>query len=287
MTKENTLLVKQFMSANPVRAVVPSSRTDVLSLIQTEKYLGLPVVRKEDDTLVGIVTAEDLIRQQDETQTAMLMSRDVVTVHEDDPLEVLLEKMVKTGHRRFPVVTKDEKLVGIITVTDLRDKLLARGKYEELVENYMPSYCVVTWEDMPIPLASEQMRLGKVKMMPVLNTELKVTGILTYYDFLKVIEIVDREKTVDLQSFGEGEPGSWDSNVVLLIATKEVTLPSLPIKTVMTTNPITVYRGSTVTDAAKKMRRHDIDALPVIDSDGSLIGIIRDKDLVKALLESL
>ena len=283
MVDLDSVLVKEIMSPKPVHAVVPSTRQDVLEIIRTEKYLGLPVVKKEDGTLVGIVTAEDLLRKQSETQTALLMTRDPVTVKPDDSLRLLLEKIFSHGHRRYPVVDEENKLIGIVTITDIRNKILAKYQFNDKIENFLPDYVVLTWEEMPIPVAAEQMRLGKVKMMPVVNTELKVTGILTYYDFLKVIEVVDKEEAVEMQTFGEGEPGSWDSNVILMIASKEITLPTLPVKTTMQTSPITAYKGNTVTEVAKKMRRYDIDALPVVDSDGVLVSIIKDIDLVQAL----
>jgi len=271
------------MSTKPVYAVVPSTRQDVLDIIRTEKYLALPVVKKGTKMLVGIITAEDLIRKQSEIQTAVLMTRDPITVHPDDTLRVLIKKIFEYQHRRYPVVNENNELVGIVTITDIRNKILAKYQINRLIEEFLPPYAVLTWEEMPIPVAAEQMRLGKVKMMPVVNTELKVTGILTYYDFLKVIEVVDKEKTVQVQSFGEGEPGSWDSNVILMIASKEITLPTLPVKAAMETSPITAYKGNNVTEVAKKMKRYDIDALPVVDSEGALLSIIKDSDLIYAL----
>ncbi|MBO0728968.1 MAG: CBS domain-containing protein [Acidimicrobiaceae bacterium] len=56
----------------------------------------------------------------------------------------------------------------------------------------------------------------------------------------------------------------------------------LPIRVrdVMTCNPVAVERSATVKDMAQLLVRHDIHALPVVDPDGALAGIVSEADLV-------
>jgi CBS domain-containing protein len=48
---------------------------------------------------------------------------------------------------------------------------------------------------------------------------------------------------------------------------------------VMTRHPVTMESSSTVTDAAKAMKEHDIGAL-VVTKDGEVRGLVTDRDLV-------
>ena len=51
------------------------------------------------------------------------------------------------------------------------------------------------------------------------------------------------------------------------------------VRDAMTANPRMVRREATVREAAKLMAEHDVGALPVVDSDQILVGIITDRDI--------
>jgi CBS domain-containing protein len=51
------------------------------------------------------------------------------------------------------------------------------------------------------------------------------------------------------------------------------------VRNAMTANPRTVRREATVRQAAMMMAEQDVGALPVVDSDQILVGIITDRDI--------
>jgi CBS domain-containing protein len=51
------------------------------------------------------------------------------------------------------------------------------------------------------------------------------------------------------------------------------------VRDAMTANPWMVRREATVREAARLMAEHDVGALPVVDSDQILVGIITDRDI--------
>lgn len=51
------------------------------------------------------------------------------------------------------------------------------------------------------------------------------------------------------------------------------------VRDAMTANPRTVRREATVREAAMVMAEQDVGALPVVDSDQILVGIITDRDI--------
>jgi CBS domain-containing protein len=56
-------------------------------------------------------------------------------------------------------------------------------------------------------------------------------------------------------------------------------------KDVMKYDPITISQDSDLADAAQIMAMNRISGLPVVDSDGNLVGIITKTDIVKAIAD--
>lgn len=54
----------------------------------------------------------------------------------------------------------------------------------------------------------------------------------------------------------------------------------LKCRDIMTRNVLTCFRNTPVQEVARLMRDEDIGALPVIDDDGTLDGIVTDRDLI-------
>ena len=62
-------------------------------------------------------------------------------------------------------------------------------------------------------------------------------------------------------------------------------ISKIKIKDVMSKRVVSVKPDASIFDAAEKMDEHDINRLPVVDSKGTLIGIIARADLIKALCD--
>lgn len=60
-----------------------------------------------------------------------------------------------------------------------------------------------------------------------------------------------------------------------------------PVAEVMTRDVITVGPRETVEDAARLLHRHRIGALPVVDAEGRLLGILSETDVLRAFVELL
>ena len=55
---------------------------------------------------------------------------------------------------------------------------------------------------------------------------------------------------------------------------------STPVSTIMTTDTITMTPDQSVPEAADLLAEHRIGAVPVLDADGRLVGLLRDEDLM-------
>ena len=113
------MLVKRVMSKKVVSVSVPGSREKVLDLMRKENKAVLPVVKEDDNKLVGVVTRSDLINNPDEEQIAMLMSRNLIIASPDEDVKDVASRMIENNVRRVPVVNDDGELVGIITSFDI------------------------------------------------------------------------------------------------------------------------------------------------------------------------
>jgi acetoin utilization protein AcuB len=127
------MLIHERMTTNPITVKEAASLYDALKLMQDNKVRRLPVVDK-DGSLVGIVSEKDLLYASPSPATSLsvweinaltakiqvsdLMTREVITVCEDCPVEEAARIMVDNKIGGLPVMRED-KLVGIITETDL------------------------------------------------------------------------------------------------------------------------------------------------------------------------
>lgn len=127
------MLVGERMSRNPITTHPDTSVPEALNVMKVEKVRRLPVLDK-NGKLVGIVSEKDLLNASPSPATSLsvweinyllsklpvkdVMSKKVVTASEDMVLENAARIMADNKIGCLPVV-RDEKLVGIITETDL------------------------------------------------------------------------------------------------------------------------------------------------------------------------
>ncbi len=79
---------------------------------------GLPIIKKSDGTLAGMVTRTDIFQHPEEDQLAVVMNRDPLVLSPHDTVETAATLMTTKRVTHIPVV-EGNKLVGIITPTDL------------------------------------------------------------------------------------------------------------------------------------------------------------------------
>jgi len=277
--------VKDIMTTNVIYAEVPGTREQVLRLMTKHKVMGLPVVKKGTKRVVGIVTRTDLMKKPMEEQLALLMTRDPITVNPETPVNEVARILWERDIRRLPVVVGDNELVGVITVADIVYKAIANMNVIKPIKDFVTRKITAVWEKTPLPAAYTIMRLAKVQALPVIDSKGKLTGIISDSDIISVCEITLKEHTSATKAATEGQEWDWDTVTILYISSRELTLPDKPVEEVMVKRVITAVEQTPVSLCARKMRRYDIDQLPVLDAKGNLIGMIRDIDLLQILFK--
>ena len=274
--------VKDIMTENVVYAEVPGNSSEALELLLKHNISGIPVVKRGTREVVGIVTRSDFARNLEEEQLALLMTRDVRTTTPEEDIRKVAKAFLDENFRRMPVVTNSH-LVGIVTVSDIVWRAIARMNISEPVEGYMEPRVTTVWEETPLKVAYEIMRLSGERALPVLDGDGNMTGIIGDTDLLKVFEITESTHKSELSGGTEGDRWGWDSKNVIYITKKRLELPDKPVKDVMVRDVVTVTKRTPVSECAKRMARKRIEQIPVINAEGDLIGMVKDIDLLRAM----
>lgn len=278
------MLTEEVMTTDVVTITVPGKRKTALEVMRKHNLSGLPVLKEGTKKIVGFVSLEDLIQHPDEDQLALIMNRNVITVSPTADVKEAARLMYEQDAKQVSAVEGDT-LVGLLTLKDLVIKGISRMQIKEKCEKYMKTRILAVWQETSIPLVARIMRYSKSLAAVVLNDQGEVVGIVDTADFVKESEIINVIQKTDIQQESEGEEWVWETKSTLYIGTERLKLPDKAVKDVMTPEVITITSGTTVTECARKMKKHNIEQLPVIDAQGNLIGIVRDYDLLKVLVK--
>ncbi len=172
------MLVGERMTPRPITVNEETSLPEALELMRKEKIRRLPVLDKHGK-LVGIVTELDLLRASPSPATTLsmyeipyllskvkmrdIMTREVITVTEDTPIEEAARIMADNKIGGLPVM-RDDKLVGIITETDIFKLMLELfGRPPEWHPRYPPG---ARREGGPGPGDRQDRRNGRQHSLP-------------------------------------------------------------------------------------------------------------------------
>ncbi len=107
-----------------VRLIEPTQTIREAARLMAELDAGIIPVR-EGDRLVGMITDRDITVRAvaqgrgPDTPVRDIMTDDVKYCYEDDDTEDVARNMADIQVRRLPVLTRDKRLVGIISLGDL------------------------------------------------------------------------------------------------------------------------------------------------------------------------
>jgi CBS domain-containing protein len=119
--------IKQIMSM-PVDPIDPATTIAAAARMMRDEHIGCLLVG-DDDRLFGIVTDRDIVvralangRNVNLDPVSTVMSCEVLRCFEDQPVEMAARIMAKHGVRRLAVLDHDERLTGIISLSDVHGR---------------------------------------------------------------------------------------------------------------------------------------------------------------------
>ena len=130
------------------------------------------------------------------------------------------------------------------------------------VKDWMSQDLVTIEEDTSIMKASKVMKQNNIQHLPVLRKS-RLVGIVS-----------DR----DLKEATPSKATALDIHEMYYL------LDTITVKSLMPKNLFTITPGETVEKAAAVMLKHHVSALPVVDAQGALAGIITKGDIFRAFV---
>lgn len=137
-------------------------------------------------------------------------------------------------------------------------------KKNEPIEKIMTKEIVTILADASVSEVKNIFTKHGFRHLPVLEGE-KVVGIITSNDMLK--------STFSEKLFGD------QRNADAIID------HSVAIIDIMTANPVCIKPETTIREASQILQKESFNALPVVDNNHHILGIVTTKDLVKFLLD--
>lgn len=188
-----------------------------------------------------------------------VMTRGVKTVSVDDDLEIARQTMLWGGFRHLPVI-EDGRVVGMISERDiLRARASAAvregGRWARVLD-VMRVPVETASPDDEVDAVATRMAAVKAGAMPVVDESGALAGMVTTTDLLAQLGAIE-----------------WSADSVALPA----------VEVLMSRHPPTVRPSETIQAAASRMAEHRVRHLPVVEEGGKLVGILSDRDVLRAL----
>ncbi|MCK4476846.1 MAG: CBS domain-containing protein [Methanophagales archaeon] len=152
---------------------------------------------------------------------------------------------------------------------------------KEKVEEIMTKEVITAKENDSLLDVATVLKENKIAGVPVLNEQEEVVGVVSEADILKLLEnfhwytpIFTAHDLIHI--FGED----------LHDIQRDIEKASeMKVKDVMSKNPETVPPDALIDDAARIMHSTGFNRLPVVDSNGKLVGIVARADIIASLYE--
>ena len=208
-----------------------------------------------------------------------VMTTRVVSVLPDDPATRAVDLLRRYGFSALPVADRGYHLVGMVSLLDV---LRWREAHPEDAED--PAVGEIMTRDVlwmrpsaKLTLVGHRLRTyGELRVMPIVERGVLV-GIVTRSDLLRPRASLGDRISRRFRRDDRDEP-------LLRMARPRRPGPrapdDAPITTVMTNDVIAVRRSATLSRAVELMLQHRHTALPVVESDGRLVGLVSEADVL-------
>ncbi len=281
----HSIKVDDVMARDVASAKLPGSRDEVLEILKSKHISGVPIVKGGE--LVGIVTRTDLLKHPEEEQIAILMTRNPITITPEKSIVDAAKLILENNIRRLPVV-EDGILTGLVTIADIVGAI-GRLNITAPISDYIENGVFSVWSETPLCVVGSIMELADVKAVPILDSTLTLVGVAADKDLISASIIEDKTEMSNMSAGSDDDAWTWESmrdTMSLYYSVSKIQLPNSPVKEIIKLigEPETALLSSSVSECARKMRRQRIDQLPIINSSKKLLGLVRDKDLLKAIL---
>ncbi|MFW6041002.1 MAG: CBS domain-containing protein [Thermoplasmatota archaeon] len=276
--------VEDLMTKDVIVAELPGNRRDVINSMVKNELTGMPVVK--DGKLKGFVSRHDFFAHPDEDQLVMIYRKNFPSISKDESLKNASKIFVENEVNYLPVVGKDAECVGILTTADML-KYLEELKVKTAVGDAARSPCIPIYEETPIKVVLQTMKLTGIYAFPVVNKDTLLTGIITDRDLFNLSKINGGIVISELGLEQDEDEWSWQGlrNIMkLYYEESKIELPDVTVKDAMVKEPKSVFHRTEVYEVARIMRRNDYGQLPIIDEKDKLQTMVYELDILATIV---
>jgi len=270
------------IARSPVVTVAPSTPIiDVIRIMTREGFRRLPVINSATRELEGIVAARDIVdylgggrkyeiieRKYDGNffpavyaPVETIMSKRAVSIRTTGKIGQAIKLMIERGVGGVPVVDRKKRVWAIVTERDLLH-LFSKKLTGKKIEEIMSKDVAAVSPDTTLRIASRKMIREGFRRLPIVENK-KLIGIVTVRDIVRFFGTGEVYKNLK-----SGAIGPVLDTLVHRIGTRGL---------------VTVAADLDVADAARLMTRRGVGALPVLDREKRIVGIITERDLLKTI----
>jgi CBS domain-containing membrane protein len=189
-------------------------------------------------------------------------TRNICSLPSDEDLRAALKEM----KAYMDVTEEDLKKIYEIALRHARERIVSRI----LVKDIMMTSVVSIKRNADLHEAARLLSENRISGMPVVDDNNRVIGVISEADVLMLAGMKREHTFKDIlrNILGEPVPARSGGNKV---------------EDVMSFPPITSKADDEVMEVAKIFEERRIKRLPVVDSDGKLLGIVSRADIVRAI----
>ena len=253
--------------------------------IMANKKIGRILV-SEGQKIVAIVTEKDmvffLLNDQSEKKLEEIpiqkIMKPVLSVSESTSIKGCAKEMLENGIGSL-AVTEGDKIVGIITKTDLIEYFAKTQSGKKIVGEYMSPYYAWAYSDTPLYDIVSKMVNDKISRLILRDHDETPIGILSFSDLFRLsLTMGNQNKIVD------------DTNPSIPIVfprkgfvSKEGFGGTIKASQIMKDEIVTVNYDDDLAKVCKVLIDNKINGVGVLSSNGVLIGVLSKTDIIKAI----
>ena len=278
------MIIEDVMSTNLIVGYVPGSIKDVLDALAKNNVSGMPILKKNTNNVVGVITRTDVFKNSDEDQIALVMNEDFHYIKKDQDISDAAKLLFENRIHGLPVINNKKNLVGIISPKDIIKKMLLKNDCS--INQYFSNLVVPIYENTPINIVMEIISITNENALPILNDKLLLTGIISDGDLFKLSTIQEGIEHLNIGLGDDEDEWTWEGirdTVRLYYSATHVTLPSIAVKDVMITDIKKVTKNTPVNEVANIMIKNDVSHIPIVNADDRLVGMVSDIDLMACI----
>jgi predicted transcriptional regulator len=236
---------------------------------------------------------------------------------ENETIKEVVDKIIKKGHRRLPILSKDKKLVGIITTMDILGAFLRKQNFSDPISTIMNREVIFCDSNETLGNVLMKFKFSRRGGFPI-TKDGKLVGMISERDIIRRFTSVNFG--IKVEEAMTKKPFFIHSNISVLDAIKSMVnthyrrLPlvenkklvgiftsadaisylkennfsfsalSIPVSPTFAKEVYYIEKDKDLSEAVKEMVIRDVGGLPVVGEDKTLEGIITERDILEEIV---